>query len=301
MKPLLLKPIPDYTIWGGDLISSTRGYDKNYGTWWEVSAHPYCTNEVVGTDKTLQQLIDEDKEGMLGPGLGQFEILRLAFLDAKDRLSVQVHPDDAHKPADDFGKYESWYVVAAEPGAKLAAGTKTSDADEIRKALEDGTLEELIAYQPVKAGDFIYIPAGLLHALGAGITALEVGTNSNTTYRFYDYGRKDAKGNLRPLHLKESFETADFSKKPVFVPADAKDHILTDNDHFSVVQKTADKPLTLETGDTYFILSNMSEDTELEWNGETIPFAKWASVFVPYSAGKVTLKKGTVLESRPKK
>lgn len=303
MKPLILGSLPDYTIWGADNISKARGEDKAYGTWWEVSAHPYCQSPVLNMPgKNLLEVIEENPEEVLGPGLGLHEMLRLAWLDTKDRLSIQVHPQDDNAPEGDFGKSESWYVLDAKPGATLVAGTKTTDADVIRKALEDGTLDEYLVKWPVKKGDFIYIPSGMLHALGADITAIEVGTNSNTTHRFYDYGRTDAQGNPRPLHLKESFEVTDFSLKPVFVPAADEDHVLADAPQFTVTKRfIGEEPVEIETGETYFVLSNMGEDTDVIWNGEAFPLKALSSVVIPWSAGKVTLKNAHVLESRPKK
>lgn len=303
MKPLILGSLHDYTIWGADNISKARGEDKAYGTWWEVSAHPYCQSPVLNMPgKNLLEVIEENPEEVLGPGLGLHEMLRLAWLDTKDRLSIQVHPQDDNAPEGDFGKSESWYVLDAKPGATLVAGTKTTDADVIRKALEDGTLDEYLVKWPVKKGDFIYIPSGMLHALGADITAIEVGTNSNTTYRFYDYGRTDAQGNPRPLHLKESFEVTDFSLKPVFVPGSNEDHVLADAPQFTVVERfIGDEPVEIETGETYVVLSNMGEDTDVIWNGEAFPLKALSSIVVPWSAGKVTLKNAHVLESRPKK
>ena len=303
MKPLILGSLHDYTIWGADNISKARGEDKAYGTWWEVSAHPYCQSPVLNMPgKNLLEVIEENPEEVLGPGLGLHEMLRLAWLDTKDRLSIQVHPQDDNAPEGDFGKSESWYVLDAKPGATLVAGTKTTDADAIRRALEAGTLDEYLVKWPVKKGDFIYIPSGMLHALGADITAIEVGTNSNTTYRFYDYGRTDARGNPRPLHLKESFEVTDFSLKPVFVPGSNEDHVLADAPQFTVVERfIGDEPVEIETGETYVVLSNVGENTDVIWNGEAFPLKALSSIVVPWSAGKVTLKNAHVLESRPKK
>ncbi len=303
MKPLILGSLHDYTIWGADNISKARGEDKAYGTWWEVSAHPYCQSPVLNMPgKNLLEVIEENPEEVLGPGLGLHEMLRLAWLDTKDRLSIQVHPQDDTAPEGDFGKSESWYVLDAKPGATLVAGTKTTDADVIRRALEDGTLDEYLVKWPVKKGDFIYIPSGMLHALGADITAIEVGTNSNTTYRFYDYGRTDAQGNPRPLHLKESFEVTDFSLKPVFVPGSNEDHVLADAPQFTVVERfIGDEPVEIETGETYVVLSNVGENTDVIWNGEAFPLKALSSIVVPWSAGKVTLKNAHILESRPKK
>lgn len=302
MKPLIMIPSPDYTIWGNDNVSRFRGADRPYGTWWEVSAHPYRNSALKNLPgKNLQEVIDEDKEGILGPGLGMHEMLRLAMLDARDDLSIQVHPDDAHAPADDYGKAESWYIISAVPGATLVAGTDIDDAAAVRKALEDGTLDEHLVRHEMHAGDFIYIPSGLLHALGAGIQAIEIGTNSNTTFRFYDYNRRDKDGNLRKLNIEESFDSADFSLKPTIVRASDSTHSLLDAAQFSVAEKYISGPETILCGDTYFILSNMGDDTIIRWNGEEIPFGKWESALIPWNAGKITLENAHVLESRPKK
>ena len=306
MKPLLLKPIPDYTIWGSDHLSKHRNYDRKYGTWWEVSAHPYCTNKITNLpeETTLQELIDQDIEGMLGKGYTLHEMLRLAYLDTEDALSIQVHPEDeyAKKHSNDFGKYESWYIIDAKPGATLVAGTNVDDANIIKRALEDNTLEQYLQKWPVKKGDYITIPAGMLHALGKDIWAIEVGTNSNTTYRFYDYDRKDANGNSRPLHLKESFDVTNFALQPHFEEAKEETRRIGDTPFFTVDEIFATENQTI-TSDTHFvILTNVDEDTDIIWNGTTITLPRYDSMFVPANAKEITLQKGAhVLLSQPVK
>ena len=137
--------------------------------------------------------IHQNPHDILGPDYTLHEMLRLAYLDSQDALSIQVHPDDdyAKKHDNDFGKYESWYIIDALPNASLVAGTNISNQEIIKKALKNGTLDQYLQKWPVKKGDYIIIPQGMIHALGKGILALEIGTNSNTTYRFYDYQRKD--------------------------------------------------------------------------------------------------------------
>lgn len=302
-KPYILEPIPDYTIWGNDILSKFRHADKNYGTWWEVSAHPYCTNQIKGSDMTLQELIDSDPDQMLGQGLGHHEMLRVAFLDAKDALSIQVHPYDTYaaEHENDFGKDESWYVIDAVPGAKLVAGTKTSDPDTLKEAVKNGTLEQHLIYHDVKAGDYIDIPAGTLHALGAGIFAIEVGTNSNTTYRFYDYNRKDANGNTRPLHLEKSFDVADFSRKPHVVEAKEETRVLSDMPSYTVTEVYAKEDVTYPQNSTYCLISNIGDDTSIETGEKEYELKKFESCFIPASASCVTIKKGAhVLYSKVK-
>nr|WP_300740333.1 type I phosphomannose isomerase catalytic subunit [uncultured Dubosiella sp.] len=299
----MLEPIPDYTIWGNDILSKFRHADKNYGTWWEVSAHPYCTNPIKGSDMTLQELIDSDPDQMLGQGLGHHEMLRVAFLDAKDALSIQVHPYDTYaaEHENDFGKDESWYVIDAVPGAKLVAGTKTSDPDTLKEAVKNGTLEQHLIYHDVKPGDYIDIPAGTLHALGAGIFAIEVGTNSNTTYRFYDYNRKDANGNTRPLHLEKSFDVADFARKPHVVEAKEETRVLSDMPSYTVTEVYAKEDVTYPQNGTYCLISNIGDDTSVETGEKEYELKKFESCFIPASASCVTIKKGAhVLYSKVK-
>lgn len=99
--------------------SKARGIDEDYGTWWEVSAHPYCSNKIIGTNKTLMKMIQENPDEVLGKGFTLHETLRLAYLDTKDALSIQVHPEDdyALEHSNDYGKYESWYILDAKPGS----------------------------------------------------------------------------------------------------------------------------------------------------------------------------------------
>ena len=307
MKPLLLKPIPNKTIWGCNRISKARKQTEAIGTWWEVSAHPYCTNQVINLDNptTLQELIEQDPEDILGPGYSLHEMLRLAYLDTQDALSIQVHPEDdyALTHSNDYGKYESWYIIDAAPEATLVAGTNTKNAETIKEALDHQALDPYLQTWHVKKGDFIVIPSGMIHALGKDILALEIGTNSNTTYRFYDYNRKDAQGNLRPLHLKESFDITDFSKQPIFVPAQENSHMLIDGPYIIVEELYVDKDFVISDLPHYCILTNIEETPcTIEWRQETIEIPGYDSVFVPYSAKSIIIKKGAhVLYSQPKK
>ena len=307
MKPLLLEPISDYTIWGSNHLSTIRNKEKNYGTWWEVSAHPYCTNPITNLEiqTCLQDIIDQDPEGILGPGLDQHDILRLAYLDTQDALSIQVHPEDdyALQNAHDYGKYESWYIIDAKPHATLVAGTTTKDTKTIQEALKKQELEPFLQKWEVKKGDYITIPAGMLHALGKDIWALEIGTNSNTTYRFYDYGRKDAQGNLRPLHIQESFDVTDFSKQPTFVHASKTSRRIGQTPFFTVDEVYLEKDQTWSLTKHYLILSNIEErEVILHWKQETMILPAYGSCFVPYNAKEITIEKGAhILLSQPVK
>lgn len=305
MYPLKLTPIYDKTIWANNRLTSMRGMEESgFGTVWEVSAHPYANSIIengVYKGKALNELIDEFPKEMLGKKELR-QMLRLAYLDAADNLSIQVHPYDeyAHTHEHDEGKTESWYILEAEEGASLVAGTTTADAQVMRQAVEDGTVEQYVKHVPVKAGDFVCIDAGMLHALGKGILALEIGQNSNTTYRFYDYGRKDAAGNERELHVKKSFDVADFSLecKAIHNPwlQEPQEKMLVDRDEFCVklVDVIDEYELVLD-GERFFCVSNMKEDATIFDGEEEIPFAYSESIFIPAVCKNIKIKGTTRL------
>ncbi len=301
MYPLKLKPVYDKTIWANNKLSTLRGLpEEGFGTSWEVSAHPYSQNEIMNGEykgMNLLQLLEKEPKQMLGKHPME-KMLRLAFLDAKEDLSIQVHPynDYAKAHDNDLGKTESWYVLDAKENATLVAGTLTQDKEVIRKAIEDENLEQYLRKVEMKAGDFIFVDAGMLHALGGGILAIEVGTNSNTTYRFYDYGRKDADGNGRELHLEKSFDVVDLTKQsekvstPI-VEGIAQEKVLVDCDEFCVTLYDIVDELTLDTNqEDFHTLSFVHNDAIIVYDGKQIPVEYCDNVFVPATCGKYTIK-----------
>lgn len=297
-EPLKLEPIYDRTIWAGDRLCRIRHHaSDSYGTVWEMTVHPYAQSVVTNPQyhgQKLKDLIEKDPEGMLGKKCTEMDLIRLAYLDAKDSLSVQVHPDEAYavKNENDHGKTESWYILEAEPGATLVAGSDFTDKEQIRQAIGDHTIMSHLRNVPVKAGDFICIEAGTLHALGAGILAIEVGTNSNTTYRFYDYERKDAKGNERPLHLDKSLDVVNLSSRPEVIhspydPNTAQKKMLLERKEFTVeLVDTAGKYASRTDGNSYQVLSNMQAECLLKYDGGTMPLHFTQTVFLPAALGE---------------
>lgn len=307
MKPLFLNASAVHTIWGGNQIATMRGVQENLGTWWEVSAHPSGVSTVRNLEghPSLLDVINTDPDDVLGPGYTLHEMLRCAYLDTKEDLSIQVHPDDAYaqKHSHDYGKYESWYIVHAKPGATLTAGTNTTDRKTIEQALQNGTLDPYLKKWPVQSGDYITIPSGTLHALGKGILAFEVGTNSDTTYRFYDYNRIDQNGKKRPLHIEDSFQVVDFNNQPTFVEAKKESRRIGDTPRFIVDELYLDSNQTLHCDEHFFIVTNLMKHAIIFiWNETEMSLPALDSVFIPYSAGKITIKAGShVLVSQPKK
>ena len=301
MYPFRLKPIYDKTIWANNRLTTLRNEPQTgCGTCWEVSAHPYAQNVIINGEyagQTLLSLIEKDEKALLGEKkLSQ--MLRLAFLDAADDLSIQVHPYDeyARKYENDEGKTESWYILEADEGATLVAGTTISDTDKIKEAVENKTIEQYVRHIPVKKGDFVCIDSGMLHALGKGILAIEIGQNSNITYRFYDYNRTDAQGNTRPLHIKKSFDVADFSLvcKPVHSPfhevSKTEEKMLVDREEFSVMLVDTFKEYNVKCDHKrFYCVSNMGKDAKVVWGNEEMDLPYTESIFIPADCADVKI------------
>jgi mannose-6-phosphate isomerase len=232
MQPVLVE-----RIWGGrrlaDILGKTLPPDARIGESWELADHPNGRSRVADgplAGQTLREVLERHGLEILGRApparawAARFGLL-VKFIDASDRLSVQVHPDDAyasaHVPgpntdaARESGKTECWIVIHAEPGAWLVSGLRPGTTrDRFAEAARKGGLEELLAQRPVKAGDFVWVPAGTVHAIGPGIVLAEVQQNSDLTYRVYDWGRVGLDGKPRQTHLREALECIRFAGDP---------------------------------------------------------------------------------------
>lgn len=221
--PLLIKPIYKDYLWGGSRIPKI--FDRYvqpgiYAESWEISDRPEGMSIITNgkhKDQSLQELITTMGTDLLGTA-AKSEVfpLLIKLIDAKQRLSVQVHPND--KQAAKYGgeaKTEMWYVLDAEPDSQVFAGlTPGTNKKTFEEAIENGQLKDIL--QSVKAipGECIYIPGGLVHAIGEGCLLLEVQQNSNTTYRVYDWDRVDTNGRPRKLHVKEAMQVINWRDKP---------------------------------------------------------------------------------------
>ena len=204
----------DY-LWGGTRLRDVYGKKCDYdiiAESWELSAHEDGQCRVAsGKHKGMLfreylDLIGEDALGWKCQAFEKFPLL-IKLIDAKNQLSVQVHPDDnyALPHENEYGKNEMWYVMDCEPGASIYYGlNRTVTADELKRRALDNTITEVLNEVKVKKGDTFFVEAGTIHAIGKGILICEIQQNSNCTYRLYDYGRRDKFGNLRPLHLEQA-------------------------------------------------------------------------------------------------
>lgn len=301
MYPLKLKPIFQKTIWGDSRLASKRGIQEKIGTSWEVSAHAHADNEILNGEyagQTLITLLDKYPEQMLG-NKERSQMLRLGYLDAAESLSIQVHPDDdyAHRYENDEGKTESWYILEAVPGSTLVAGTLSNDINVIKEAVNNQKVEQYTRKIEMEAGDFICINAGMLHSLGKGILALEIGQNSDTTYRFYDYNRKDDKGNLRELHLDKCFDVAHFDLKcekvsnPIQKINKTKVKTLLKRKEFSVeLVDIKDEYELTPNGDTFYCISNVSNDTTYFYEEKVETFSYTENIFIPADCRNIKIQ-----------
>jgi mannose-6-phosphate isomerase len=224
LYPLKFKPILKERIWGGDKLKTDlgkTGKSEKYGESWELSAVQGDIS-VVSNGFLKNNLLEEIIEIYMGDLVGDkvFEIfgiefpLLIKFIDANDDLSIQVHPNDdlAMERHNSYGKSEMWYVMDAVPGAKLISGfNKPLTKGEYLTNLENNTLEQILNKVQVKAGDTFYIPAGRVHAIGAGILLAEIQQTSDVTYRIFDYNRKDSKGVARELHTDLALDAINYS------------------------------------------------------------------------------------------
>lgn len=180
------------------------------GEAWAISAHPNGPSLVENgpyKDMTLAEVWDQHRE-VFGNAKGEVFPLLTKILDAADELSVQVHPDDQYgmEHEGELGKTECWYVIDADEGSEIIYGHHAQTKEELEQMILEGKWDDLLRRIKVKKGDFFYVPSGTIHAIGGGITILETQQSSDTTYRVYDYDRKDDQGNLRELHVKQSVD-----------------------------------------------------------------------------------------------
>lgn len=229
LYPLKFKPILKERLWGGtklkDVLNKPIQSDIT-GESWELSGVKGDISQVSNGDlegTSLQDLLDDRGEALMGKSVvdrfgNEFPIL-IKFIDAKQDLSIQLHPNDelAKKRHNSFGKTEMWYIMDADPGAKLIVGfNRDVEKAEYVKSIEEGTLTELMNYEEVDEGDTFFINTGKIHAIGAGVLLAEIQQTSDITYRVFDFNRRDKDGNLRELHTSLAIDAIDYEKKDDF-------------------------------------------------------------------------------------
>lgn len=334
LYPFKFHPVYKNYIWGGNSLSrfgKTISSGEKVAESWEVSAHPNGTSVIVnGTlaGMSLPEAVRKFGRDLIGYDLPSKDMAKFPLLvkliDAADNLSVQVHPDDHYAAVHEngeYGKNEAWLILDAEPGSRLIAGVKKGVTREIfARAVADGSCLQHLNQIAVSPGDVINIPAGLVHAIGKGIIICEVQQNSDTTYRVFDYNRRDSDGNLRPLHVAKALDVINFqadNKSPVVTGLQLTSRqtpgltrtVLVLNRYINM-EKLSLTSGTLFTPDRsrFFILTVLSGEGELVYdadlNGELgsyrLSLVKGETVLLPACMGAYSLNgKMEILQSCP--
>ncbi|WP_196592390.1 type I phosphomannose isomerase catalytic subunit [Pectinatus frisingensis] len=305
LYPLKLKsPLKDY-LWGGTRLKTEYGKEtslQKVAESWELSCHKAGANTIENgsfAGKTLPEYLEASGKEVIGSKAACIDYfpLLIKLIDAHDNLSVQVHPDDAYAQAveGEPGKTEMWYIVDAEPDAKLIYGFKNEiTRDEFERRINDDTLLDVCNQVPVKKGDVFFINSGTLHAIGKGILIAEIQQNSNTTYRVYDYGRVGTDGKPRELHIAKALTVTNL-KPPthkigeigtVDIFSDYKIDLLSQCALFSVYHFDLSGNCSLCADNTSFhSLIILNGEICLDSPHESMTLKKGDSLFVPAGLG----------------
>lgn len=272
MYPMKTQPIFKDYLWGGTNLS--KKYGKANGGFlaesWELSCLEKAPVKIANGEfkgQFLKDVIEKNKSlimGKNGENEKEFPLL-FKFLDANKDLSVQVHPEGEN------GKTEMWYIVDAKEGAKIGFGfVRDVTKDEVEKAAKDGTLQDIIKYYDVKKGDCFFIRGGSVHCLCAGLIVAEIQQSSDTTYRLYDYNRRDKDGNLRELHLDKALEVAKLGVyEKAYCNAENLDEcIVAECEYFKVVKHTVHGEKCFDTEEkTFNAVMFLEGDGFIEYDG----------------------------------
>jgi len=299
-EPILkLRPVFRGYLWGGTRLKTEYGFKTDLdkvSEAWIMSGHPDGQCRIVNgrhRGMLLGRYIDTVGKSILGwkcESLSSFPLL-VKFIDANDNLSVQVHPDDdyALKNESSYGKNEMWYVIDSQPGSGLYVGfNREVTREEVEVAVKDGTITDYLNFVPTKAGDVFFIPAGTVHAIGAGNLICEVQQSSNCTYRLYDYDRVDRYGNKRELHIEKALDVIDYSKyEPQDLSSDG--NLICRCKYFDVLVYDVDGTLDVPADDSKFDCAVILKGSgKVKCDGEEMNVTAGESVFLPASKETIT-------------
>ena len=285
-----LKPYIKSYIWGGNFFRQFGKSDLDIiAELWELSIRGDCSCFIASGEHINQRLDKIITQEDIGPVSARFPYfpLLIKLIDAKENLSVQVHPSDdyALKNENSFGKSEMWHIISADKGAGLYVGlNRDYSKEEIEKMLKDSSIMSALNFFEVKPGDTFIINPGTIHAIGAGVKLIEIQQNSDLTYRLYDYLRKDKEGNYRELHIDKALKVINYHK---YDKPDTNSSVLADNQYFKVERKEIKGQLEVSADKESFI-----SFTFISGHGmvNDIPYQQFDTFFLPY--GKKCLIKG---------
>jgi len=306
------EPLLKQTLWGGDKIIPFKHLDsqlENVGESWEISG--VKDNETIVSEgeykgKSLNELVRELKGQLVGQEnyqrFGDEFPLLIKFIDAKQDLSIQVHPTDeiAHRQGKSRGKTEMWYALEPTPGAQLYNGLKKQiTPEQYKEMVENDTITEALARYEVREGDVFFIPAGRIHAIGAGCFVAEIQQTSDVTYRIYDFKRKDKNGNYRELHTKEAAESINYTVLPnyraEYEPKKNEGIQVATCPYFTTTVYDLTEPMTIDYSDldSFVILIAVKGEGRLICDGKETSFKTGDTVLFPATTSEVKVE-GTV-------
>ena len=311
MYPLKFKPIYKEKIWGGNNLSGEFNRELPsdlIGESWELAAHQKGVSKVANgpwAGKSIIEVIDAEGAKILGNQAAKdcydkFPLL-IKFLDANDKLSVQVHPDEKYalkEKIGDLGKTEVWYIIAAQKGAKLIFGIKDGVTKaEFKKAIKEKSLRDKLVEVEVGPGDAFYIPAGTVHAIQEGIVLAEIQQNSDATYRVYDWNRVGQDGKSRQLHIKQALEVIDFGAKNTKITPlqlEAKSYlreILAASNEFIVESIELKNSFKAQlSGERFEIFQVIKGETSLVYQQGELKLKAGETILLPAQLGEYQLK-----------
>lgn len=292
MKYLKFKPLVKQMLWGSES--------------WEISGVENNETVAIGDGRSLNQLVCEMKGELVGEAnyqrFGNEFPLLIKFIDAKQDLSIQVHPTDeiAHRQGKPRGKTEMWYVMDSAPEAKLYNGLKKQiTPEQYKQMVADDTICDALAQYSVKEGDCFFIPAGRIHAIGAGCYLAEIQQTSDVTYRIYDFKRKDKDGNYRQLHTQEASESINYTVlkdyRTQYTPQKNESQLLVECPYFNTAVYDLTEGMTIDYSelDSFVILIGLKGEGKLMIDGEETDFKAGETILVPASVQEVRTK-GTI-------
>jgi mannose-6-phosphate isomerase len=298
-QPLFLEPVFQERIWGGTALRDVFHYaipSERTGECWAISGHPNGQSTVKNGEyagRTIGELWENNRE-LFGNYSSPVFPLLTKILDANDDLSVQVHPDDSYAKEHEngeLGKTECWYIIDCDDDAELIFGHTAQTKEEFVERVEKGEWNELLRRVPVKPGDFFYVPSGTIHALCKGTLILETQQSSDTTYRVYDYDRKDAEGNTRELHIDKSIAVTSIPHEtPAIKPAaekqgDAEVTKYVEAEYFTVYKWSLDGKAGFEQDKPFLLGSVLNGSGILKADGKEYPFNKGDHFILPSGFG----------------
>ncbi|MDY4969496.1 MAG: type I phosphomannose isomerase catalytic subunit, partial [Lachnospiraceae bacterium] len=302
MSVLKLKPACKDYLWGGHRLAEEYGieYDGDIlAESWELSCHPDGPSTIVNgpfAGLTLEEYIEKEGKQVLGNHCRRFRDfpILIKFIDAKQNLSIQVHPDNKYalKNEGQYGKTEMWYIMDAKEGAFLYYGFKKEiSKEEFAKRIEEDTLLEVLNAVPVHKGDVLFIESGTIHAIGENILIAEIQQNSNVTYRVYDYGRVGKDGKKRDLHIEKALAVT--NRVPIVKSGSSYPHV-ADCDYFTVDKLNLDGCMMKKmegtvTDDSFVSILMLDGEGTITCGDETVSYKKGDSLFLPAGSGSYTI------------